>query len=530
VKLSGKQKTVILLLIILLFPLIQHIFFVYEEEHSPSWDQSWHAMISTAKYKDIAQDGFNIERTKSIYPIMSWAINYYPPFYHIMTFPFYFALGLNYNSALMSNALFLAVLILSMFFIGKKIAGTNAGLLAAFMISLSPLYTALMKTYLIDFALCSMVALGYCLLLYSEDFSKKIPAISFAVVFSLGMMTKWTYVLYLIIPLALSALKVMRSGKKDMQNIFIFAVILMLSLTFLWYTPEKISSLTQQLSKSSSAGSAENDPTPFSFDGALYYPIHFVKGFSFLLTVAFIFSAVFIFWNFQKKNRAKNKNNIIQNPHHINSDSAHTSAVIFAQIIFSLVVFSLISNKDIRYIAPVLVFTTAIIGIGFSAVSRSTINSSTNKNRNKIILTGITIGFCLLILLQNVAINHTEFSTPVAMKFDFQQNISNEKEIIDALNSINADSKERFSLCIIAESESYNDVNIPYYLLVNNFNAKLAVGNGCNPWNFDYVILGPISETWREKNFLWSRDILETNKVAFIKIYNGSDLEVHRHN
>ena len=54
------------------------------------------------------------------------------------------------------------------------------------------------------------------------------------------------------------------------------------------------------------------------------------------------------------------------------------------------------------------------------------------------------------------------------------------------------------------------------------------VGNGCDPLEFDYVITGPIKETWREENFLDSKEIFIQNIDMYEEIYSEKEMRIYR--
>jgi len=47
------------------------------------------------------------------------------------------------------------------------------------------------------------------------------------------------------------------------------------------------------------------------------------------------------------------------------------------------------------------------------------------------------------------------------------------------------------------------------------------IGEGCNPLNAKYVIVGPIVDTWRSNAFIYSKNIFENHKNLFELIYSS---------
>ena len=103
-----------------------------------------------------------------------------------------------------------------------------------------------------------------------------------------------------------------------------------------------------------------------------------------------------------------------------------------------------------------------------------------------------------------------------------------EADIDAILSSVGNGTAGRAYVCIIAESEWLNDVNIPYYSMRGNYPVGFISGDGCNPLYFDYVILGPIDDTWRKDRFIASRNMLTYFMSNFREIYASGDIRVYR--
>jgi hypothetical protein len=191
---------------------------------------------------------------------------------------------------------------------------------------------------------------------------------------------------------------------------------------------------------------------------------------------------------------------------------------ILLNIIVIYIIFTVLSNKDPRYIVPVLFFMSAIVALWVSGLS---------KNRAALIAAVIAVGS-----MQALASNSgfagdglkigDIFVLPSAGYLPGRSAIDIEK----GLSAIGK--KESFSLCVIAESERLNDVNIPYYSFRNNYPVVYMAGNGCDPSQFDYVITGPIEKTWRSGLFEKSMASFESIANNYLLIYNESGMGIYR--
>ena len=140
--------------------------------------------------------------------------------------------------------------------------------------------------------------------------------------------------------------------------------------------------------------------------------------------------------------------------------------------------------------------------------------------------------FCLL---QNIAYNletiDADFNIKNISIYDLERKRIRHAQINieEVLSAINESYRGKYyTSCIIAESDLFNDVNIPYYSIKRDYPVKFIVGNGCNPLRFDYVILGPIRKTWRFNLFERSRSIFNKDMHNFELIYSAEDVYVYK--
>ncbi len=203
------------------------------------WDRPRH-LIESLRYNDIL---------KSLnYPSFFEAFTlsgYYPPLFHLLIMAFYKLFGLSADVAAMVNSLYLAILLSSTYIIGRKVWGWKEGLLAAFLVSTFPMIYALSRYTYIEFALTSMVTLSICLLLMSEGFTRRGYSLLFGFSLGLGMLTKWTYALFVLPPLILIvARQPLQSWLGDLKpspdrRWAGLSVALGFGLVLLWYLPVK---------------------------------------------------------------------------------------------------------------------------------------------------------------------------------------------------------------------------------------------------------------------------------------------------
>ncbi len=111
-------------------------------------------------------DGFSTYSQLGIWPLLdSLSPGGRPPLYQILTVPFVFLFGRSEDAALSVNFLFLTILMVSTYNIGRIAISGQAGLLAAFLVASYPPVAGLSRIYLPHFATPACVALSLWLLL-----------------------------------------------------------------------------------------------------------------------------------------------------------------------------------------------------------------------------------------------------------------------------------------------------------------------------------------------------------------------------
>lgn len=126
---------------------------------------------------------------------------FYPPFYHLSVAGFFALFGTSADSGAMANAIFMAVLLISVYGIGELMFDRVTGLLAATLVSFFPIVFNLSRFTYIEFSLTALVALNVCCLLRSRGFRDRRWSLAFGLTFGLGLLSKWVFVAFAAVPL-----------------------------------------------------------------------------------------------------------------------------------------------------------------------------------------------------------------------------------------------------------------------------------------------------------------------------------------
>ncbi len=234
-EIEGKRER--LLPFLILFHIINNWIWLSTNLVIVGWDPLRH-LIESLRYNDILKT-LNYPSFFEAFTLSG----YYPPLFHLLIQAFYKLFGLSTDVAAMVNFLYLAILLPSTYIIGRKIWRGKEGLLAAFLVSTFPMIYAMSRYTYMEFALTSMVTLSICLLLMSEGFTHRGYSLLFGFSLGLGMLTKWTYALFVLPPLILMVVRLpLRSWFRDLKPSLDrrwagLSVALGLGLALLWYLP-----------------------------------------------------------------------------------------------------------------------------------------------------------------------------------------------------------------------------------------------------------------------------------------------------
>mgnify|MGYP000188544117 CR=1 FL=1 len=124
----------------------------------------------------------------------------YPPFIPSLIYLSFKIFGPSYDSALYVNLLFWPVLVLSCFFLGKKLYNEKTGLLAAFILSTLPPIIIFSRSLYDEFILISLVVLNLTLFAYSDYFKNRKFSLLYGLSFALCLLTRYTSLPYIIVP------------------------------------------------------------------------------------------------------------------------------------------------------------------------------------------------------------------------------------------------------------------------------------------------------------------------------------------
>ena len=206
---------------------------------------------------------------------------YYPPFVYVLTKPFYI-FGQTVFAAISSMVLWLAILIFSLFGLAKKIWNEKVGLIAVLILAATPIFIGQAKEYMLDFPLASWLVLSVYLLLLTQKFQNKFYSLCLGIVLGLGMLLKWTFIIFIIFPMGYTIVSALMADWK--QKVFertitaIFVLITGAAIAFPWYYIHRLSIYQDFIWN----GFKGENPHFFDIFSWLYYPIQSFNFYFFL--------------------------------------------------------------------------------------------------------------------------------------------------------------------------------------------------------------------------------------------------------
>jgi len=229
---QGSSTYYLIISILVLFHAANNFFWLKINSLPPAWDESGHLLNSLNMMQVLS--GFFHNFTGEYLQ----TVGNYPPFFYIVSA----VVGLLFNNSLislvMTNIIFLAILLFSVFKIGEILYDRYVGLLAAFLISMYPIIFGTSRVFLIDCSLCAMVSLTIYFLLLTNNFKNRLYSILFGISLGLGMLTRVAFIIYIIGPLIyVSRIALMHNASnryRNRNNIILSLGIVVLFL-LLWY-------------------------------------------------------------------------------------------------------------------------------------------------------------------------------------------------------------------------------------------------------------------------------------------------------
>jgi len=436
------------------------------DSEPPSFDEAVHLKDSLVYYEVLSNPTqIDLKIIKDImnrsenYPLLR-SSGYYPPFVALVTALTYFIFGTSITVAIMSNIIFVLVLVISIYKLGVLIFNRNVGLLASVIILSLPVILDHSVIYYIDLPLTALVSVSSYVLIKSESFRDTKFSILSGILFGLGMLTKWTYLFFMIGPVCYLALTGFLSefrheggdGRVSYQKIsinFLLFTITSLAIFGPYYFPI-LPDLLKETFRFSRGAIALGPKNVFSFSSLLFYPAALWQGlispFGFILFVSGTVGLLY----------SKNKHKFF-----------FLVSMLVPYVIFTFI----IQHKNPRYVMPWLPTISLIVSFFIFKVNTVELFGKSMK-------IGKYVVFVVLIILGAFFLAENE-----TVKTSFIEASKEKWQIEDLVNAIESDIKKSkvppignlkpLYVGVVPSHRFINGQTIRYYFALKRISANV---------------------------------------------------------
>ncbi len=305
----------------------------------PAWDPADHMLIGYDYYFPIAHlDWAAFKEEFFVAP------HFYAPLVHLITAGVFLILGASLLTGIAVNLVSLAVLLLSVSWIGRRLysqreearVDTKGGSLALAVVG--PLLATsyhfsawLLHDAFLDYPLTAIVALSFALLISAGDFKGRRSALIFGLSAGLGMLTKQTFAFFFVLPALYVTIRVLLSRDRKALVNLVLAGLAAAALASVWYWPH-LHDVIRIYQVNKQAAMSENEAPLFTFFSNLFYP-HALLSTQMQLPLGLLFLAGLIYSLARRRSE---------------------SVLLYLWLLGGIASFTLVANKDARYTVPVL--------------------------------------------------------------------------------------------------------------------------------------------------------------------------------
>ncbi|WP_320664276.1 glycosyltransferase family 39 protein [Prochlorococcus sp. MIT 1223] len=249
---------------------------IHQNNLPPAWDQGSH--LSKAFEINEYLNHVNLFETSWWNDLWAKFPSYRGPFTYLVSSPIFRLFGTTYKNAILTNQIFNGILIFSTYFLGRLIHSRNAGLWAAFLCAISPVFIQQRTDYLIDLSLASIINLTWlCLSLWRFKIflSKWVSSILSGIFIGISFLTRPTGLIFFWLSSILFLLQFIHSLIRFKTKSILQSLVIILSsliVAWPWFSENWLTIITS-INKARRWGILYQDGLEAnSLDGWLFYP------------------------------------------------------------------------------------------------------------------------------------------------------------------------------------------------------------------------------------------------------------------
>lgn len=289
-----KRYLEIFLFIVVCLIIASNVAWIILDQSPPLWDIAGHSSRA-ALYAQLLSQGKTTE-----------ILNYdtiYPPLPYLITAVFFLLFGWHVDMPQYSLLFWLIIFAGSLYGLTKILSqNRTVALLSVILALLFPLLAHFTRIYTLDFALTSMIASCFAILLKTKYFSDRKYTIIFSLLIGFSLLTKWTAIIFLIAPIIFYLLKA--PWKKEYGKILInllLALLIILIIAGPWYFihGQKVLASSEDTRNNIFSVPFEN---LLSFDNAFYYFNKTIDGICWPTSLFVLAGIIYAFYQRKEKN------------------------------------------------------------------------------------------------------------------------------------------------------------------------------------------------------------------------------------
>lgn len=248
----------------------------------PAWDQGNH-LTGSLNYLNALQ---NAQLFSGTWWQELWMLSKkYPPLTYISTAPWQQVFGKSPDNALLVNLFFSAIILISVYLLGRELFNRQAGLWGAGICLLIPAFYTIRLNYLVDYPLVAMGIVSFtCLTIWRRTHSW-LWALGFGCSFAFALLTKPTSLFFIFFPLLWLVVVVVWQRKWLVIAQLIAALFLTLLICGPWYRTNWLFAISSYERGVVESATIEGDPTIQTLAAWTHYLQALPTAFSFPLLV-----------------------------------------------------------------------------------------------------------------------------------------------------------------------------------------------------------------------------------------------------
>jgi 4-amino-4-deoxy-L-arabinose transferase-like glycosyltransferase len=329
----------------------------------PPWDQSLYLFMAYKFWHALMEGGLPA-LTKSVFSL----IRDRAPLVPITTLPFFMIFGVSLQAAYLTNALYLFVMLASVFQMGSLLHGRRAGLISAFVCATLPALINYSRDYLLDFPMAAVISVALYTLLRSDLFKDRRYSFAFGISSGLAVLAKAMAIAYLA-PLSVytAVIASMVPGKrKDVMRSLGLALAGLMVVAGPWYLFNSKHAFGNLLWAGFGAASLpyrDAGQGILTWSSLTYYP-RFILGYGLSLPYAILFLGL-LGWkviNTWLKGRWRKED--------VQAALGNPYTILGVWLVTTYVILTVTPNKDFeRYTLPLLPAIAVLIGCWTDTIS-----------------------------------------------------------------------------------------------------------------------------------------------------------------